>query len=57
MWYDNFSKPAPKWRAWYSTFSTCNGRVPGPNHNASDEPDCQASGHDNVIAAIWVAFF
>ena len=42
MWYDNFSKPAPKWRAWYSTFSTCNGRIPGPNHNASDEPDCQA---------------
>ena len=56
MWYDNFSKPAPKWRAWYSTFSTCNGRIPGPNHNASDEPDCQVSGgHD--IAAIWVAFF
>ena len=37
VWYDD-----GKWRAWYSTFSTCDGRMPGPNHNASDEPDCQA---------------
>lgn len=32
----------PKWRAWYSTFATCNGRHPGPNHNASDALQCQA---------------
>ena len=41
VWYDS-AGGAPKWRAWYSTFSTCNGRYPGPNHNASDALQCQA---------------
>ena len=40
VWWDG---PAAKWKAWYSTFSSCGKyNVTGPGTNASLPPDCQA---------------
>jgi len=55
VWYDNSSLPAPKWRAWWSTFATCGfnnaTHYPGPGVNASLPLQCQASAsHCNLTA-------
>ena len=39
VWHD---PKAGKWRAWYSTFSSCNGVSNGPNHDKNSPFCCQA---------------